>query len=270
MTVRPILFSAPMIRALLVARKTQTRRILKPQPPTEDQFPGSSFGLDRAAADSVAIYSQNQYTADLPRHPTDWDLIGSVGVARDAGFPNRYRVPYAVGDLLWVRETFFHGVVARDGTVEDWSEYHYRATEPEIEGVDDGDGYSETNADGSLRSPWKPSIHMPRRASRITLDVTDVRVERLQAISDEDAIAEGVSWESADPPFYYVPEIYPHSLTAVGVEEPGGRHAQRSYFKLWDLINGMGHAAENPWVVAVSFRVHVVNVDEFLKQKEAA
>lgn len=195
-------------------------------------------------------------------HVLTWDC--------DDGAYVMANLTYEVGDVLWVRETWCKGPVGRDGIVDDWSDFIYRATSPEVEGIDDGDGYAELSADGSLKSCWKPSIHMPRRASRLTLEVTDVRVERLQDISDKDAEAEGVEWGSADPPFYYVSGIWPHSVTAVGVEEPGGRHAARSYLKLWDHINGHGSASRNPFVVAISFRPHLMNIDAFLKQLEAA
>lgn len=116
------------------------------------------------------------------------------------------------------------------------------------------------------RSP----IFMPRRASRLTLLVTDVRVERLQDISEGDAAAEGVELESADPPFHYVPGIWPHSITAVGVEEPGGRHAARSFAKLWGHINGSESWQANPWVVAVTFTVRARNIDQLAPIAEAA
>ena len=104
-------------------------------------------------------------------------------------------------------------------------------------------------------------MYQPRWASRLTLTVTDVRVQRLQECSREDAIAEGVEMESADPPFYYVPGIYPNSLTAIGIEEPGGRHPERAYAKLWDHINGDGSWAANPWIVALTFTVERRNID---------
>jgi hypothetical protein len=108
---------------------------------------------------------------------------------------------------------------------------------------------------------WKPAIHMPRWASRLTLLVTATKIERLQDISYADAIAEGVEWESADPPFYYVPGIMPHSLTAVGVEEPGGRHAERCYAKLWNHLHGPGSWEANPEVVAITFKPVLQNID---------
>ena len=176
---RPILFSGPMVRALLDGRKTQTRRVVKPQPPTERDFRGATFGLDRAIADGVKMYSQNDY-ARLPKHPTDWSLIGSVGVARDAGFPLRYRCPYgAPGDRLWVKET--HAIVPR--TAYAMSDGVQQTLKP---GDDHDAAVYAAGWERSKPGRWRPSIHMPRWASRLTLTITDVRVQRLQDISEAD------------------------------------------------------------------------------------
>lgn len=254
----PIMFSGPMVRALLEGRKTQTRRILKPQPPTPEAFPGSDFGLSPAVADGVKMYSLNDYER-LPKHPTKWDLVGSVGVARNAGAPMVYNARFAKGDVLWVRETW-QGLTFGDyqPTARPPCDLRYKATDPLAACAADVRGYQ-----------WRPAIHMPRWASRLALAVRDVRVERLQAIKGDDAIAEGVEFETADPPFYYVPHI-DTARTAVGVEESGGRHAERSFSKLWDVVNGPGAWDRNPWVVALTFTVHKRNVDELLQKRSAA
>jgi hypothetical protein len=110
---------------------------------------------------------------------------------------------------------------------------------------------------------WRPSIHMPRWASRLTLTVVAVRIERLQAISSSDALEEGVVLESADPPFYYVPGVFPHSITAIGIEEPDVRvpHPVRCYAKLWEHLHGAGSWAANPKVLVLTFRVGHFNID---------
>jgi hypothetical protein len=204
MTDLPILFSAPMVQAMLRERKTQTRRILKPQP-----------GND-----------------------------GIFATLSDAKRALRW-VP---GDRLWVREAMALGS----------DPVCYTANGAPVE------------TDGGAQDLWMdrykrdhcPGIHMPRWASRLTLIVTGVKVERLLDISAVDAEAEGVEWESADPPFYYVPGIFPHSRTAVGVEEPGALpHAVRSYAKLWGEINGHASWVANPWVVVLTFRVIKANID---------
>jgi hypothetical protein len=235
-----------MVYAIEADDKTQTRRILKPQPPTEEAFPGSSFGMSRAVDDGVKMYSLNQYDA-LPKHPRKWDLVGSVGVARDAGFPLVYDARFAVGDLLWVRETVR---AAEDGAhiahVRYPADGHWQEIENTGEAADRWGvlwGYR-----GKLGATV-PAIHMPRWASRFTLEVTDVKVERLQAISFADAKAEGV---------FSVPVHRDLHHTNSRVRFAG----------VWNDINGAGAWDLNPWVVAPTFKVHRVNVDAFLAQRE--
>lgn len=186
---RPILFSGPMVRALLDGRKTQTRRAMKPRPPTERDFPHSLFGMCREVADGVKMYSCNDYDR-LPKHPTDWHLTGSVGVARDAGFPMRYRCPYgAVGDRLWVKETWRPAKA-----LGPWDLRVTYAADGEERLIQDGE-FGErdwTMPKAAARGNVSP-LFMPRWASRLTLEITGVRVERLAKISREDAIAEGAT-----------------------------------------------------------------------------
>lgn len=241
MTAKPILFSGPMVRALLDGRKTQTRRVFRVP--------------DKAR----------------PKLRGEWEAadLGGAGVTDGKGLPVNSHVclchgttgeciaaPFQVGDVLWVRETWAVSTI--------YDTISPRDLIPNFCKVNFG-------ADDAVRGcKARPGIHMPRWASRLTLDVTAVKVERLQDISEADALAEGVEYETADPPFYYVPGIWPHSLTAVGVEEPGGRRAERCYGKLWDHINGAGAWEANPWVVAVTFKVHRVNVDDFIEQRGKA
>lgn len=197
MTDRPILFSGPMIRALLEGRKTQTRRILKPQPPAD-------MGL-------VGVYA-----------PALTAVFGYVTPDADFKVPLRY-MP---GDRLWVREAWKPIPKSRPGG--------YFVPGSPFYGLDTfyrADGNCPLWANG----PWKPSIFMPRSASRLTLIVTDVRVQRLQEITWQDAKAEGVS---------------------------GGYH-QSEFASLWDGLNasrGFGWDA-NPWVVALTFNVIRQNID---------
>jgi hypothetical protein len=196
---RPILFSAPMVRAILDGRKTQTRRICKPQPPEHTE--------------SIVTY----------HHPDDDDGRGSRfwpfydgALMEPAGWPQpcRYGAP---GDRLWVRETW-----ARYEIDQDSHSVAYRAT-PAAEVPRD------------IR--WRPSIHMPRNASRITLAITDVRVERLQEITEEDARVEGVTRNEWEYDNGEGPETY-----------------RDAYACLWDHINGRGSWDENPWVWVIEFR----------------
>ena len=169
---RPILFSAPMVRAILAGTKTQTRRVLKLQPP--------------AGAEHHSL-------ADVG-HP--WhDIYGHDGPA-----VHRVRCPYGQpGDRLWVRETWRHTAsgleesraITEDitsGIAVDWRATYIERCMKEL-------GFSREEAEMADNfETWLPSIHMPRWASRITLEITGVRVERLQDISEADAISEGISW----------------------------------------------------------------------------
>jgi len=204
---RPILFATPMVRAILDGRKTQTRRIVK--------------GVRRDNCLSL-------------KKPTK-TRVGIVTHVLDA--PERGLCPYGKpGDRLWVRETFVTGwPCGGDGTPMQFDEdgkelppkVWYRASQPGLHWVD-GDG------DLTDHVPWKPSIHMPRWASRITLEVTGVRVERLQDISEADARAEGVA-----------PTGY---MATKGAEHIAG------FRLLWEQINGAGSWVANPWVWVVEFK----------------
>lgn len=201
MTDRPILFSAPMVRALLAGTKTQTRRVVKPQP----------TGL------------LGQLPADSAR-PEKWWFSG--GPPPFASFERA--CPYGVpGDRLWVRETWrpVHSGDPSQGA-------QYRADKPDV--------WNDVTR-------WRPAIHMFRWASRLTLTITDVRVERLNDISEADADAECFG---GDFPERVLPEVFP-------AREGGWGHLSivECYARLWEHINGPGSWAANPWVWAVSFEV---------------
>lgn len=188
MTERPILFSDPMVRAILAGAKTQTRRIMKPQPTRVDG--GVPFGdgpkWARAAPGSAVI-----------------------------GCPHGKR-----GDRLWVREAHY--------IIGEYREVFFRATQD-----------SNNSPTLSWPGPWRPSIHMPRWASRITLEVTGVLVERLQEISNDDAKAEGAEFWRNDGTLTEVPPSIAH------------RH---EFEDLWTSINGADSWNANPFVWVVTFR----------------
>lgn len=237
MTDRPILFSGPMVRALLDGRKTQTRRILKPK--------------------KNGCLISSGFTDDYILDPGNREWLESY-----------YR--WRIGDRLWVKES--HRVAAWDEDGAVWMTYdadgaRSRALEPSDEdfierlcskldkaGVPTKEnGFYGDIPDNLLR---RVSIHMPRWASRLTLTVTDVRVERLQAISAEDAKAEGIEWIEQ---FGNGPTYRDYQLSERHVCE-WYSDPIKSYRSLWDTINGAGAWDANPWVVAVSFRVAHHNV----------
>ena len=200
MAERPILFSAPMVRAILAGTKTQTRRVvkLKPWHQIEERDDGSPWPW---------------------MHDNDRDA--------DHWLPCPYGQP---GDRLWVRETwcgpFKWG--KNDG------KFAYRA---------DPESLWPENIRTPYLSLWKPSIHMPRWASRITLEVTGVRVERLQDISEADAQAEGAR------------ECDPVSGREVLLAGPSQRGSFVLHYRdIWEQINGPGSWDANPWVWVVEFK----------------
>ena len=212
MTDRPIIFSAPMIRALLDGRKTMTRRVLKPQP---ELLANGRYHIRNAHGGAFGVEEQD---------------VGSVAVDY---------VPYCEGDRLWVREGFAvhknaDPRIYPKGEGHPWGSPIYKATfggglAPICEGF----------------SPWKPSVDMPRWASRLTLIVESVKVERLQDISETDAIAEGI--ETTE----YWREDHPPSIC---------------FSVLWDSINGHDAWNANPWVCAIIFRVVKANIDALCEE----
>ncbi|WP_345758469.1 hypothetical protein [Klebsiella quasipneumoniae] len=242
---RGMIFNAEMVRAILDGRKTQTRRPIK--------------------------WKQTRFTEIGEREDgSKWPWSEDAEHACDFWHPCPFG---AVGDRIWVRETW--GVVSHafsdDGLMIDWvpdrpataihempfgngyySGYAIYAADGDFTWGDD-DGYE----DG--RSCWKPSIHMPRAASRILLEITDVRVERLNAISEEDAIAEGmqgVICPCCKGDSEYSTSQYDAETLAVVDEIPcRACESNRSkFFTLWDSIYGYGQHCIGEWVWVIEFK----------------
>lgn len=220
---RPILFSPAMIRALLAGTKTQTRRILKHQPPSD----------------------VGRIIGPLMYHPTVIDRNGDehpgpevFGVYSDDGGWGT-KVDFVPGQRLWVREAW--------RVASKWDDYPPKNIDPDEDLVElfyEAE-YENSPCDGRYR----PGMFMPRWASRITLLVESVRVERLQDISEADARAEGITvfpLQSADDP---------SAWWQSGPGENQARSPSESYAKLWTSINGPGSWKANPLVVAIGFKV---------------
>jgi len=200
----PILFSTPMVQAILNGTKTQTRRVLKPQP---------------------------------LQHPTDADTINLMGLGNENS-PYAYTsvdlydkkathgCPYGViGNLLYVRETFAE----------------FAGIEPKIEYVYKADKTFDTPAKEHLcGNKWKPSLFMPKAAARLWLQITGIRVERLQTITEADAKAEGAQLGTA---YYKADPTQGYSSHQVG------------FIDLWCKINGLESWQANPWVWVIEFEV---------------
>lgn len=196
------------VRAILDGRKSQFRRIVKPQP-----WPNKPEGILRGA------HMEGDYCWPHPKMSQVWTISNSIAKPNGPdGWVNDH-APWKPGDRLWVREAHYISEPEREAvggailnSVDE--QVHYKADEPD--GAKDG-------------VPWRPSIHMPRWASRITLEVVSVRVEQLQEISQWDARQEGVNWDAQ------------------------GTTPIDAFQAFWESINSPGSWDANPWVWVVGF-----------------
>lgn len=227
--VGPILFSGPMVRALLAGTKTQTRRILKP--PSE--------GAERC------------YRCD-PASRT-WDFYSGSGPS--LRWHGSAHTRHMDGDLLYVRERF-RGAAGYDRIPpKQWGN----------KGIwFDADGEPDPKLWSFLSGRSRPGIHLPRWASRITIEVEAVKVERLQDISEEDAAAEGIV--GIRRPRYRMDGYGPMGTD----QEEASQTRIGAYSKLWEAINGPKSWDANPFVTATTFKVHLKNVDALLAERMAA
>jgi hypothetical protein len=253
---KPILFKGEMIRAILENKKTQTRRVMKTQPLGYSQAPNCVFvagdGSEKisewftvtpkeyAKAYTEKYYGDNWQKAKHYRS----SLKFAQGNQYSSYHPNvlsiheyAYGCPYGkIGDRLWVRETFAYVSPDENRRPVEECNIEYRA-----DTNDKRPGGWDNDPDDPAALVWKPSIFMPRAASRITLEVTGVRVERLQDISEEDAIAEGAPVE----------DFYGEWL----VPDPMPQKPSQWYRDLWDKINAKKCPwSSNPWVWVISFK----------------
>ncbi len=240
---RPILFSAPMVRALLDGRKTQTRRIIKPQP--------KSRNLGYINADGGAI----QCGPDYP--DGDEDFV---------------KCPYGrPGDLLWVRETFWQwGVWKKNGkTKTGRQKWKFKPLQQGLRWPLVFTPPTQKPKRTEIGFHKRPSIFLPQSANRLTLEISEVRVQPLQDINDADAIREGINVCSTGlPPGS--PPVYGYETTSGDFDEDMAAYQPRDAFKgLWQSINGPPSWDANPWVWVLSFKVYKCNVGLLHAQKAA-
>lgn len=193
---RPIIFSAPMVRAILEGRKTQTRRIVKP---------------------NIANFLEDGWGPSERMYETrDGDIIPAASLC-PFGQP---------GDRLWVRETW------QPNTMKTGWPYYYRATDDDV-----------------VSPPWKSPLFMPRAASRILLEITDARVERLRDITESDAKQEAAEYGYFDVEGKFV---QPDKETERLLGECGSY--RQGFLHLWQSIHGPESWIENPWVWVITFK----------------
>ena len=227
MAIKPILFnkqiSTEMVRAILDGRKTCTRRLVSSR-----QFLGMLPDKCKNAAPDEFLKGKRMMFkpyCDM----TDAELIMTA-----------YKAPYQPGDIMYVRETwqYLYELDGNEQIIEGTGKYYYAATD-----IIPFDTYVDASGVTHERVPWHPSIHMPKEAARIWLKVTDVRVERLQEISEDGAKAEGANFKNGKN---------------VGFEEKMNRTAIERFTEIWNStikksdLDRYGWDA-NPWVWVIEF-----------------
>ncbi|WP_339774279.1 hypothetical protein [uncultured Thalassospira sp.] len=275
MKATPILFSAPMVQAIIAGRKTQTRRIIKPQPtPTPEDYTGPTGHWWPSKSHRSMIHIEDE-------------MQKLVGLACDCS-------PYGrPGDPIYVRETYFQRghwePVNGKNTKGGKQKWEFSPESHEIQFVEPAEYRKARDVKDPFTVVWHKRLgrFMPRRYSRITLEITDIRVQRVQEIVSLDAIAEGISeyatagttrehgmaWGEVpngtpDDAVYWLADYsadLPEDADRAITLDP-----RESFKGLWQAVNGAESWTSNPWVWAVTFKPHTVNVDQFIKEGAAS
>lgn len=233
MTSRPILFSAPMVRALLAGTKTQTRRLVKPQPPGD----GYVLGLCTSSTIREQEGKCRWIREDLFSDQKDGD--------------DYFACPYGQpGDRLWVKETHRFGI--------GWDKSKPTQIPPAASIRYEADGALRGDIQKIEPGKARPSLFMRQAFSRLTLELVEIRVERLQDITEADAIAEGIEQrESGAWKNYLFETAHPKRGKPITDEQHrimGYVDPRESYRSLWEKLNGPGSWSLNPCVWALTFR----------------
>ncbi|OBU04811.1 hypothetical protein [Morganella psychrotolerans] len=217
---RPIIFNTAMVKSIMGGQKIQTRRIVK----------------NVAPDNGLTLKKPTKTRSGTSIHVLDAPKYGLCPLGK-------------TGDRLWVRETWQGPLVDYDKANALYKDpVPFQLVKNCVYRADNGETPEYFDADDNLRYGWRPSIHMPRWASRISLEITNVHVERLKDISEEDAIAEGIitgrygnegNWLNG---FYIPGNNQPHQT------------AKSAYRELWQSIYGEGSWFSNPWVWVIEFK----------------
>lgn len=236
----PILFSTPMVKAILDNRKIITRRVINPQP--------ANYAEPELVPRVLDIEKEwGKWYWDTP----DGERIIKL-------------CPYgSVGDVLWGRETFVKACLSEDGEgPAEGEEYRYWYKADDNWTKHD---WHDPNVDGPVDSPkWKPSIFMPKKACRLFLEIVSVRPERLQDITEQDAIAEGVQENVCEDKSKCISKLcktectgkgeYYHYAHPMDFDLEPCYSAVESFMTLWKSINGEENWTDNPWVWRIEFK----------------
>ncbi len=246
-TTHPILFQPEMVQAILEDRKTQTRRIIK------DSFNGCWTGANGTIQvgghpcpnDPIIFHpgeiwtnEEGEQEATQCKTVEAWFMCSTMDKIA--------KCPYGkIGDLLWVRETCqILGQWVKNGLTDTGKQRWTFVIHPDQEVRYFGSFEPSPKDRTELGFYTRPAIHCPSWTSRITLEITDIRAERLQSISESDAIAEGIKDHSFWSGIEYLNYL----------NEEWESNPIRSYLSLWDKINGSDAHKINPWVWAVTFK----------------
>lgn len=238
---RGMIFNGEMVRAILDGRKRQTRRIMRVQPEPSKSRPGD-FWFPSKKLESMVHVS---------------DLVpGNSPIADCHLFFQEHCCPFGgVGDRIWVRETFQGPLIPEDELSEFLGENPDKFESPSYceYAADGGPRPEYVDADDNTRHGWRPAIHMPRWASRILLEITGVRVERLHAADESDLLDElGDMLEDCDS---VAGKAFNHAEHYAIAGVPVGMCPEMHGFKAWwDKVNGAGSFDSNPWVWVIEFK----------------
>jgi len=262
---KPILFSAPMVQALLDGRKTQTRRILKGTTEHKGQYSSAYIEAykNRDGWKKICPYGKPgdllwvRESWRIGAWRSEWIDTNTRYMSEGAQMAERHKIAVDYRASPEIVRTPWNTIWGESKIIDQsWEDCKKSGLQP------DDDGYTWEHGKSPCR--WRSSIHMFKWASRLTLEITNIRVERLQNIKHGDAIAEGIycyehNWHESE---YYLADWAYEPYDGFGHRWSEADYAYRA---LWESINGKDSWESNPWLWVIEFKVHKQNIDEFLK-----